>query len=302
MFLSPERYVDLRTDFGFKRVFGTDAHKHLTIDFLNTLLPAHHQIQDLTFKKTENLGKSVRDRRAVFDIFCQGENGDQFIVEMQKTQQDFFKDRTLFYTSFPIQEQATRGDWNYQLPYVYSVSVLDFIMDAISGSEQLVHEVELKDQNGKLFYDKLKLIYIELPRFNKTLDELKTQSDKWFYLFRHLPELNAPPERLDTPIFEQLFEVAEIANFSDAEQDRYQDALKVYRDFNNVLRTAERKGACAVILRQLNRQLSQLPKPMVEAVNLLSIEALDHLGEALFDFKSIEDLGNWLNGDRQQRQ
>ncbi|NET49875.1 MAG: hypothetical protein F6K09_14400, partial [Merismopedia sp. SIO2A8] len=85
VFAFKERYINLLTDFGFKRVFGTEANKELAIDFLNTLLPTHHKIQDLTFRNNENLGATERDRRAIFDIFCQGDNGEQFIVEMQRT-------------------------------------------------------------------------------------------------------------------------------------------------------------------------------------------------------------------------
>lgn len=224
---------------------------------------------------------------------------------MQKIQQDFFKDRTLFYTTFPMQEQSTKGNWDYQLPHIYNISVLDFSInnapsaDPLIPSDQLIHIIELKDQGGKLFYDKLKLIYIELPKFKKSLDELETQSDKWLYLFRHLPELSAQPEWLDDPIFEQLFEVAEIVNFSDIEQDRYQDTLKVYRDFNNVIRTAEKKAACSLILRLLNRHLGPLPEPVVEEISKLSVETMDNLGEALLDFNTIEDLSNWLKCDRQ---
>ena len=81
-----EKYINLLTDFGFKRVFGTESNKNLLIDFLNTLLPPHHQIQDLTFINTENLGSTALDRKAIFDIYCQGENGERFIVEIQKAQ------------------------------------------------------------------------------------------------------------------------------------------------------------------------------------------------------------------------
>lgn len=170
-----ERYINLLTDFGFKRVFGTEANKKFTIDFLNTLLPEAHHIQDLSFKNNENLGLTPLDRRAIFDIFCEGINGDQFIVEMQRTRQAFFKDRSLFYATFPIQKQSTRGDWDYCLPTVYSVSVLDFVMQRSNPTPQsrCIHRVELKDDDGHCFYDKLSFIYIELPKFTKALPQLE---------------------------------------------------------------------------------------------------------------------------------
>ncbi|MGK7888518.1 MAG: Rpn family recombination-promoting nuclease/putative transposase [Leptolyngbyaceae cyanobacterium] len=314
VFLFKERYINLLTDFGFKRVFGTEAHKQFTIDFLNTLLPPHHQIQDLSFKNNENLGLTAMDRRAVFDVFCEGHDGEQFIVEMQRTRQAFFKDRSLFYATFPIQEQSTRGDWDYCLPPVYSISVLDFVMVEPENNPNFIHRVELKDEEGNRFYDKLLLIYIELPKFNKALAQLTTHADKWFYLFRHLPELTNPPEVIDEPIFENLFEVAEIANFSPDEQDVYQAALKAYRDFTNVMRTAIQEAEVkareqgaegersrflsqqrSLILRLLTRQLGQLPDDLSTQVQPLSLDDLESLADALLDFNHIADLQQWLN-------
>ena len=237
-----ERYINLLTDFGFKRVFGSEPNKQLLIDFLNTLLPERHRIQSLSYKSTENLGNTQIDRKAIFDIYCQGENGDRFIVEIQKAKQNFFKDRSVFYASFPIQEQSLRGEWNFRLAPVYSIGILDFIFDDHKNEDTLIHTVELKDQHCNIFYDKLKFIYVELPKFTKTLDQLETHQDKWLYLLRHLPDLDEQPQPFQDAVFLQLFEIAEISNFSPDEQDIYQNSLKYYRDLNNVIDTSRQEG------------------------------------------------------------
>lgn len=238
-----ERYINLLTDFGFKRVFGSEPNSQLLVDSLNTLLPAHHQIQSLSYKSTENLGNTPVDRKAIFDIYCQGENGERFIVAIrileQKAKQNFFKDRSVFYASFPIQEQALEGEWNFELTPVYSIVVLDFVFDVNKDDRTIIHTVELKDQHCDVFYDKLKFIYIELPKFEKTLKQLETHQDKWLSLLRHLPDLEDALPPFQDPVFLQLFEIAEIANFSRTEQDSYQSSLKYYRDLNNVIETAE---------------------------------------------------------------
>ena len=237
-----ERYINLLTDFGFKRVFGSEPNKQLLIDFVNTLLPEHHKIKSLSYKSNENLGSTQIDRKAIFDIYCQGENGERFIVEIQKAKQNFFKDRSVFYASFPIQEQSLRGEWDFQLAPVYSIGILDFVFDDHRHEETLIHTVELKDQHCDVFYDKLKFIYVELPKFTKTIDQLLSHQDKWLYLLRHLPELDTQPQPFQDAVFLQLFEVAEIANFSQDEQDIYQDSLKYYRDLNNVIATSRQEG------------------------------------------------------------
>ncbi len=106
------KYFNPYTDFGFKKLFGEEANKDLLADFLNQLLPAKHKIVELTFKNPEQLGRLNLERKAVFDIHCKNEKGDSFIVEMQKAKLKFFKDRAVFYMTFPIREQAEKGDWD----------------------------------------------------------------------------------------------------------------------------------------------------------------------------------------------
>ena len=102
-----EKYINPFTDYGFKRLFGEEANKDLLIDFLNELLREEQgEIKDITFLKTEHLGASEIDRKAVFDLYCENQKGEKFIVELQKTKQDFFKDRALYHSTFPIQEPA----------------------------------------------------------------------------------------------------------------------------------------------------------------------------------------------------
>jgi predicted transposase/invertase (TIGR01784 family) len=302
----PDRYISLLTDFGFKRIFGTEPHKHLLLDFLNTLLPDHHQIQDLTFKNTEQLGNAPIDRKAIFDIYCQGANGDRFIVEIQKAKQNFFKDRSVYYASFPIQEQALKGEWNFKLSAVYTVGVLDFIFDDHKGDNTFLHLIELKNQRGEVFYDKLKFIYIELPKFTKTIDQLTSQFDKWMYLFRHLADLTDRPDPLQDNVFTELFAAAEIASFTPSEQETYQNSLKYYRDMNNVVDTARQEGLQegidqmlerqqSLLLRLLSRTLGQLPEQIQLQIRQLCIDRLELLNETFMDFAELDDLIRWID-------
>ena len=121
-----EKYVNPFTDYGFKRLFGEEPSKDLLLDFLNELLREEQgEIVELTYLKNEVLGHTGLDRKAVFDLYCTNEKGEKFIVELQKTKQKFFKDRTLYYSTFPIREQAVKGtDWNFELKKVYLVAIL----------------------------------------------------------------------------------------------------------------------------------------------------------------------------------
>ncbi len=232
-------FVNPFTDFGFKKIFGEEASKPHLIDFLNSLLPQVAQIKDLSFKNPEQLPKGENDRKAIYDIYCQGLNGEYFIVELQKLKQNFFKDRTLFYATFPIQEQAKKGDWDYRLEPVYCIGVLGFTFnDDKVGSREVVHKVELKDQNNLVFCDKLSLIYLEIPNFNKSLKELETRLDKWLYFIKNLEDLQSIPELLKDEVFANAFETAKLANLEPNERESYQQSLKILRDNYATLKTA----------------------------------------------------------------
>ncbi len=96
-----ERYISLLTDFGFKRIFGTAMNKDLLICFLNSLFNGRQVVKDVSYLNPEHVGDVYTDRRAIFDVYCEGENGEKFIVEMQNAYQTYFKDRSLFYSTFP---------------------------------------------------------------------------------------------------------------------------------------------------------------------------------------------------------
>lgn len=238
-----ERYVNPYTDFAFKLLFGTELNKELLISFLNALLHGEQTIKEVTYLNSEHLGTQERDRRAVFDIYCENERGEKFLVEMQKGEQTFFKDRSIYYSTFPIREQAIKGNgWNYELKAVYTVGILNFTFDN-QDDRYFHHEVKLVDMRTKdVFYDKLTFIYLEMPKFNKTEDELETMFDKWMFVLRNLSRLMERPLALQERVFERLFKAAEIANFNKKELVEYEDSLKNYRDWYSVMSTAEQKG------------------------------------------------------------
>lgn len=238
-----ERYINPYTDFAFKLLFGTELNKELLISFLNALLHGEEHIKEITYLNSEHLGTQERDRRAVFDIYCENEQGEKFLVEMQKGEQAFFKDRSIYYATFPIREQAIKGsEWNYQLKAVYTVAILNFVFDD-KDDNYFHHEVKLVDmRTKKVFYDKLTFIYLEMPKFNKTEYELETMFDKWMFVLRNLSRLMERPVALQERVFERLFKAAEIANFDRKELIEYEDSLKNYRDWYSVVSTAEQKG------------------------------------------------------------
>jgi predicted transposase/invertase (TIGR01784 family) len=235
------KYINPYTDFGFKKIFGEEASKPQLIDFLNALLPEQNKIVDLIFKNTEQLGLTELDRKAVYDLYCETDKGEKFIVELQKAKQNYFKERTIYYSTFPIREQAEKGEWNYSLKAVYCIGILDFTFDDYETEPErteFLHTIKLKNQNGNIFYNKLTYVYLEMPNFIKVESELETRLDKWLYFIKHLEDFQSIPAIFKDEVFVQAFEKAALANLGQSELEKYEMNLKIYRDYKNTVDTA----------------------------------------------------------------
>ena len=218
-----ERYINPYTDFGFKKLFGTELNKDLLISFLNALLNGEQEITDLTYLNSEHLGDGHSDRRAVFDVYCQLADGKKFIVEMQKAEQAYFKDRSIYYSKL----------------------------------------TDVEDKH--VFYDKLTFIYLEMPKFNKTEDELLTMFDKWMFALQNLSRLLERPKALQERIFTHLFEQAEIARFTPQERREYQESIKEYWDNYSIMETSFNKGKA-----EANRENARKMKELGISVEIIS--------------------------------
>jgi predicted transposase/invertase (TIGR01784 family) len=238
------RYINPYTDYGFKLLFGSEPNKDITLGLVNALLQGREVIKSLTLLPTEQLGDTKDDRRSVFDVYCENEQGEKIIIEMQKADQQWFKDRSVYYSSFPIRQQGEKGQWRFGLKAVYTIGILDFVFDEDKDDKEYYHHVvQLMDVNKKtVFYNKLTYIYLEMPKFQKTEDELENITDKWLYALKNLPRLLERPKALQERVFKKFFDVAEIGNLSKEEYARYFESEKVYYDNDGAIRTAEAKG------------------------------------------------------------
>lgn len=270
-----ERYISLLTDFGFKRIFGTAMNKELLICFLNSLFEGKQVVKDVMYLNSENVGDVYTDRKAIFDVYCEGEKGEKFIVEMQNAYQTYFKDRSLFYSTFPIREQAPKGkDWDFKLNHVYTIALLNFDMNEDSFiKDEILHNVKLCDTaTHKVFYDKLEYIYVEIAKFDKSLDELETLYDKWLFALKNLYKLSERPKALRDKVFDRLFEEAEIAKFTKQELREYEASKLAYRDIKNSIDTAKREGLAEGLEKGFEKGKLAMVKAML--ANNISVEQI----------------------------
>jgi len=263
-------YINPYTDFGFKKLFGEEGSKDLLIDFLNQLLPPDLHIVTLEFRNTEMPPEIAVFTKAIFDLHCENERKDKFVVEMQKSRLEYFKDRVIWYTSFPIRDQAPKGkvlkivegeekqvNWDFELKPIYFVGILDFEFDKRYENDEYVVEVEFKDQKNQPFYEKLKYFFVVMPRFNKKENQLVTHKDKWLYFLKNLPSFEEIPAILNEPIFQKGFALAKLANYNAVQLAEYEQSYNDYLSFIGSLDYSFKEGKVEGIAEGMERGMEK---------------------------------------------
>ena len=208
------RYVFPFTDFAFKKLFGQEKSKQFLIDFLNALIRFEKAIVAVRFLNTERLGKTKELRKSVFDIFCEDEDGNKFIIEIQRVFKPYLMDRAIYYSTFAIQEQSERGVWDFNIKKTYTVCLLDYCFDK-HHPVQVVHTFKLVDTENNDALEQLIIYNIELPKFRKKEDELENRLDWWLYVLNNLVNFEDIPLFLNNDkVFKEFFMEAEVANLS----------------------------------------------------------------------------------------
>ncbi|MHA4809033.1 Rpn family recombination-promoting nuclease/putative transposase [Flavitalea flava] len=253
-------------------MFGSEPNKDLLISFLNALFKGKKVIIDLAYNKNEVQGPLKNSRKSVYDLTCTGQDGEQFIIEIQRAKQKFFKDRAVFYTSTLIQELGQKGtDWNFELKEVYLVALMEFCFDD-TEPEKYLHQVFLTEaETCKTFYDKLGYIFIELPNFNKAEQELETDLDRWLFVFKNMSKLHEVSAFLRKPIFEKLFSVAAVSNLSKEEYMQYSKSQWEKWDKYATLQYAKDEGFEAANIKTIKNMILKGKNTVSEIADIVEV-------------------------------
>ena len=154
---------------------------------------------------------------------------------MQNKSQPYFKDRSIFYSSYAIAKQGEPGDeWKYNLKAVYTVCFLNFRRPDISTEFRT--DVALMDmRHNTLFSNKLRLIYLQLPLFQKEPEECTTIFEQMIYTLKNMDILQRRPDLFQGPVFSKIASIADVASLTKEERERYDISLRQYRDTMAVL-------------------------------------------------------------------
>ena len=282
------RYIDPLSDWGFKTLFGSEANKEFLIALLQTLFP-RKRITDISYLRNENQGLSGSDRKSVFDVVCMTRERERFVVEVQKKDQEHFRDRALYYSTFPIREQGRRGDWDYALTPVCMVGILNFGMEHRypAGEEdrwrdRRVHRYELREcETGELMTENLRFVFLEVGTFDKGAGELETYMDRWMYTLKNMPGLYCMPSELEESVFGRIFRAAEIAAYDRERINQYERDMMTENDYRNTIAFARKKAIAEGLAEGEARGLAKGEAKGKAAERILIAKALKGQGVAI---------------------
>lgn len=268
------KFINPFTDVGFKRIFGQEVSRPLLLDFLNNLFKGEKVIKDLTFLDKEQPADYRDDRSLIYDVYCRTDNGERIIVEMQNREQPNFSDRCLYYFSQAVSRQGEKGtDWKYRIDAVYVIAFVNFYMEGL-GENFRTDVCLVNMQTHKVFTDKERFVFLQLPVFNKEADECDTDFERWIYVLKNMEVLDRMPWAAKDSVFRKLADIGEVSNMTKDERIRYDAALRHYRDTISVIQGAEDKGLAKGMAQGMAQGLAEGK----HEANLKNAKAMKGLG------------------------
>ena len=238
-------FMDLTNDYAFKLVFATPGHEEALLQLVRCLLP-EKDIVSVQLSAQEQMSDTEKLRRGIYDVSCQTASGDFLEIEMQVRKQNDFGDRMVFYSSFPVRNFVGKLDsgLEYAFTPIYVIGILDFIMSDVMPNDRFMNSYSIRNdfQHEILLSDHLHFITIELPKFQKSLEELENSTDELAFIFNNIGKMNEIPPILRNKGFEKMFEMSKFAAMDEKEIIEYYARQKDIIDLKGALSSARRDG------------------------------------------------------------
>jgi predicted transposase/invertase (TIGR01784 family) len=301
-------FINPKTDFAFKKIFGSENSKDILISFLNALLyDSQPTIQSLKIFPPYAAPRIRGLKETYLDIKAQLDDDTTVIIEMQVLNVEAFEKRILYNAAKAYSTQLETADKYVLLNPVIALTITDFEM--FENLNKVISRFVLKEKEFLVDYlvHDIELVFVELPKFKRDLNELETLTDKWIYFLKTASDLEIVPETMESvPEIQKAFTIAnrsalsreELAELENEEiyiQDRRGAISKAVKQGREQGRQEGIKaGQLALIIRLLERRIGAVDSEVDSQIQQLSIDQLENLGEALLNFKDISDLTTWL--------
>ena len=246
------RFVDVTNDIAFRKIFGNDSKKKSLISFLNAVidLPKNEQIIDVEITNPYQLGKLSGGKSTIVDVKAKDEKGNVFIVEMQVAEFDFFHKRILYYTSQSYVSQLDEGVEYKKLKPVYFIGILEFEIGKQNKNYFTRHKVLDVETKEQIIQD-VEFNFIELPKFDKSIDQLETAIDQWTYFIKNAENLTLIPESVKDEGLKEAYLEADKQSWTKLELEDYLRASIKERDEIGRIEFAEKKGKIEIAKKMM---------------------------------------------------
>ncbi len=292
------RFISPKVDYAFKKIFGSEQSKEILISFLNAIIYGGEKvIQSLTIVNPYNPGQVLSLKDTYLDVKAVLADGSIVVIEMQIASMAAFNKRVAYNLAKAYSNQLVKGEDYPLLNPAIAVTITDFIL--FNQTEDVINKFRFKEEikNFECLRGEWRLIFVELPKFKKTLSQLTTLTDKWIYFLKEAAMLSDIPDTLgEVSEIELALNLASQANMTVEEFEVIDRRGMMLQDEKCRLNYSEQKGGNRLIMRLLKKRFGEIPEGVTRKIEDLSIEDLENLGEDVLDFNNIEDLSSWLEG------
>ena len=240
----PKKYLDPRNDLAFKRIFGSEKHKRVPIDFLNAVfhLTGEEEIVSLEFLATVQAPEIAVRKESIVDVLVQDQAGSKYIIEMQVAKVEGFEKRAQFYAAKAYCAHVGKGEEYHDLKKVIFLAITDYVVFPEKESYKSDH-ILLDNKTYEHDLKDFSFTFVELPKFTKNLDQLETIEDRWYYFLKHADESKDIEQVLSHhPEIKEAYEILDSYHWSE-EELRWYDKIAIDAvDAKNIIKAAKKEG------------------------------------------------------------
>ena len=294
------KFISPKTDFAFKKIFGSIHSQNILISFLNAIVYSNQNIiQSLKIINPYNPGVTNTLKETYLDVKAVLDNGTTVIIEMQVLNVEDFEKRVIYNLAKAYGNQLDIGQGYRMLKPFVGLTITDFVL--FEDCEEIITKFRLKEEKKLFNYrDELTLMFLELPKFKKELSDLESKTEKWIYFIKSAPNLEVIPSSLEEESeIKAALNIANRANLNNEELEEIQKEEILIEDRKGEISLAIREGLGMGVVKQIlpkiRRKFGEITPEVKTQIEQLSLEKLDILGEEIFDLVTIVDLENWLN-------
>ncbi|MEG4585801.1 Rpn family recombination-promoting nuclease/putative transposase [Microcoleus sp. MOSTC5] len=297
-------FISAKTDFGFKKIFGSPQSKDILISFLNAMLyDAQPTIEDLEIIDPYAAPSVTGLKDTYLDVKAKITGNKTVIIEMQVINVEAFTKRVVYNAAKTYATQLRPREGYSKLNPLIALTITDFIL--FENTEKFLTHFVFKElqENFEYYNREIELVFVELPKFNKELEQVENLIQSWIYFIKNAPLFDEIPEKFASmPEIQTAFSIASRSNLTLKELEELEKREMFFEDQRGaVIKGIQEgrqegiiEGQTALILRQVARRTGEIPPETKTRIRQLSLEQLEDLGEILLDFTSQEDLIAWL--------